>query len=215
MDTQANAATSSPIHPLAWVAGIAVIVFSAVGIGALMGWIPNSIGGAGARPLAEAQPPAIVAPAVPAAPVKRAAPPAPQPAPVAQTAPVVRPAPVPAAPVMASARCAECGVIESVREIETKGEGTGLGAVGGAVAGGLLGSQIGGGHGKEAMAVVGAVGGGFAGNEIEKRVKSTKNYSITIRLDDGTSRTLSQATAPAWRAGDKVRIVNGAIQSNA
>jgi outer membrane lipoprotein SlyB len=214
METQATAATSTPIHPLAWVAGIAVIVFSAVGIGALMGWIPNSIGGSGSRPLAEAQPPAIVAPAAPAASVKRAAPAA-QPAPVAQSAPIVRPAPVPAAPVMASARCAECGVIESVREIETKGEGTGLGAVGGAVAGGLLGSQIGGGHGKEAMAVVGAVGGGFAGNEVEKRIKSTKSYSITVRLDDGTSRVISSATAPAWRTGDKVRIVNGAIQSNA
>jgi len=208
MNTQSTSATSTPIHPLAWVAGIAVIVFSAIGIGALMGWIPNSIGGAGARPSIEAPAPTHVAPVLPAAPVKHAAP-------VARVTPVAPPAPLPAAPVMASARCAECGVIESVREVETKGQGTGLGAIGGAVAGGLLGSQIGGGHGKEAMAVVGAVGGGFAGNEVEKRVKSTKSYSITVRLDDGTTRMISEATAPAWRTGDKVRIVNGAIQSNA
>jgi outer membrane lipoprotein SlyB len=65
------------------------------------------------------------------------------------------------------------------------------------------------------MAVVGAVGGGFAGNEVEKRVKSTKSYSITIRFEDGTSRVISEATAPAWHTGDKVRIVNGAIRSNA
>lgn len=208
MDTQATAAASTPIHPLAWVAGIAVIVFSAVGIGALMGWIPNSIGGAGSRPAIEAQAPTPAAPPLPAAPVKHAAP-------AAHASPVARPTPLPAAPVMAGARCAECGVIESVREIDTKGEGTGLGAVGGAVAGGLLGSQIGGGRGKDVMAVVGAVGGGFAGNEVEKRVKSTKSYAITIRFDDGTSRVISEATAPAWHTGDKVRIVNGAIQSNA
>ena len=104
--------------------------------------------------------------------------------------------------------------IESVREVETKGAGTGLGVVGGAVVGGLLGSQVGGGHGKDVMAVVGAVGGGFAGNEVEKRVKSTKSFSTTVRFDDGTSRVFNDATAPGWRVGEKVRIVNGVIQSN-
>ena len=37
----------------------------------------------------------------------------------------------------------------------------------------------------------------------------------TVRLDDGTSRVITEANAPAWRTGDKVRIVNGSIQSNA
>ena len=43
METQAPA--SKPLHPLAWVAGIALIVFSAVGVGAFMGWIPSSMSG--------------------------------------------------------------------------------------------------------------------------------------------------------------------------
>jgi outer membrane lipoprotein SlyB len=81
--------------------------------------------------------------------------------------------------------------------------------------GGLLGSQVGGGKGQSVMTVVGAVGGGFAGNEVEKRVKSTKSYAITIRMDDGTSRVINEAAAPTWHTGDKVRIVNGAIRSNA
>jgi outer membrane lipoprotein SlyB len=80
--------------------------------------------------------------------------------------------------------------------------------------GGLLGSQIGGGKGHDVMAIAGAVGGGFAGNEVEKRVKSTKSFAITIRLDDGTTRVFNEAAAPAWRAGDKVRLVNGNLQSN-
>lgn len=229
METQAR--TAKPLHPLSWVAGIAMIVFSAVGIGAFMGWIPNSMSESGDKLALEAQPaarsptPQPYAPAAPAlkepsvtraAPVARAAP-VPQSAPFSAPAPVAQTsAPTPAAGrAQASIACAECGVIESVHAVESKGSGTGLGAVGGAVAGGLVGSQIGGGRGKDLMTVVGAVGGAVAGNEVEKRVKSTTSYSITVRMNDGSSRVISEANAPTWRTGDKVRLVNGAIQSNA
>ena len=211
MEAQTAAAGTS-IHPIAWAAGIAVIVFSAVGIGALMGWIPNSISGSGSRPAIEAQAPVPVAPVVSPSSVRHVAPPASVP-PAPRAAETPRHAPVPS-PV-AAVRCADCGVIESISEVDTKGSGSGLGAVGGAVVGGLHGSQIGGGKGKDVLAIAGAVGGGFAGNEVEKRVKATKSFAITIRLEDGTSRVVNETTAPAWRAGDKVRIVNGAIQSNA
>jgi outer membrane lipoprotein SlyB len=81
--------------------------------------------------------------------------------------------------------------------------------------GGLLGSQIGGGKGKTVMTAVGAVGGAVAGNEIEKRVKTTKSYEIMVRFNDGTSRTFSEASPPTWRSGDKVKVIDGVIQSNA
>lgn len=35
------------LHPLIWVAGIAVILFCGAGIAALMGWLPTSIGNSG------------------------------------------------------------------------------------------------------------------------------------------------------------------------
>src|SRR3569623_955134 len=44
-----------------------------------------------------------------------------------------------------------------------------VGIGGGAVVGGLLGSQVGGGHGKTLATIAGAVGGGYVGNEIAKR----------------------------------------------
>src|SRR5204863_1211892 len=79
----------------------------------------------------------------------------------------------PRAPKVAvAAICAECGVVQSVHEVDTKGEGSGIGAVGGAVVGGVLGHQVGEGNGKKLATVVGAVGGAFAGNEIEKRAKT-------------------------------------------
>lgn len=112
------------------------------------------------------------------------------------------------------AKCAECGVIDSIREVTTKGEGSGLGVVGGAVVGGLLGNQVGAGSGKDVATVVGAVGGAVAGNQIEKSVKSTKSYDITVRFEDGSSRVIHEENASAWRPGDRVKVINGVIRSN-
>ena len=111
--------------------------------------------------------------------------------------------------------CRECGVIESVNEIEKAGEGSGLGAVAGGVVGAIAGKQVGGGRGRNVMSVLGAVGGAYAGHQIEKNARNVKSYDVTIRFEDGSTRTLSQATPPAWRAGDRVRLVNGMIQPNA
>jgi outer membrane lipoprotein SlyB len=112
------------------------------------------------------------------------------------------------------AQCANCGVIDSVREVTTKGEGSGLGVVGGAIVGGLLGNQVGAGSGKDVATVAGAVGGAVAGNQIEKSVKSTKSYDITVRFEDGSSRVINEENGAAWRPGDRVKVINGGIRSN-
>ncbi|MDQ5905648.1 MAG: hypothetical protein QG590_129 [Pseudomonadota bacterium] len=107
--------------------------------------------------------------------------------------------------------CNSCGTIQSVQEISNKGEGTGLGAIAGGVLGGLLGSQIGGGNGKKAMAVVGAAGGAFAGHEVEKRVRGETQYQITVRFDDGSTRSYTETTATQLQSGDRVRLENGRL----
>jgi outer membrane lipoprotein SlyB len=111
----------------------------------------------------------------------------------------------------APAICHSCGTIQSVQEISNKGEGTGLGAIAGGVLGGLLGSQIGGGNGKKAMAVVGAAGGAFAGHEVEKRVRGETQYQITVRFDDGNTRTYTETTATQLQNGDRVKLENGRL----
>jgi outer membrane lipoprotein SlyB len=105
--------------------------------------------------------------------------------------------------------CAACGVVSETKVETRKGHASGLGAVGGAVVGGVLGHQVGGGSGKTAATVIGAVGGGVAGNAIEKNVKETKVWSITVTQKDGSTRTYESATDPALRAGDVVRIEDG------
>jgi len=184
METQVK----KPLHPLLWVAGIALIVFCGVGVAAFMGWITSSAG----KPA--------------------------EPSLVSKIDKVEKPRSVekfrPAARTPLAAVCAECGIVQSVQEIDAKGEGSGLGAAGGAVVGGILGHQVGGGDGKKIMTVVGAVGGAVAGNEIEKRAKTTKTYEVTVRFDDGSSRVFTEANVPSWRNGDKVKVINGVIQSN-
>jgi outer membrane lipoprotein SlyB len=200
METQINNSKFSPA--LMWTAGVAIIVFCAAGVGAIMGWIPTSIGQQGDAAAIEKQ-----------ASASRAAQPAQRPAVQAPRAPVqLASAPVRSAP--APARCAECGVIESSREISTKSSGSGLGAVGGAVVGGILGHQVGGGRGQDVATVVGAVGGAVAGNEIEKRAKANRTSEVTVRMEDGSSRVIQQASASTWRNGDRVRVIDGAIRAN-
>jgi len=113
----------------------------------------------------------------------------------------------------AASLCAACGKVESVNVVKQNGEGTGLGVVGGAVVGGLLGSQVGGGSGKNVATVLGAVGGGVAGNEVEKRARATTVYQVRVRMDDGSLRTVTQSTAPA--VGQKVTVEGSTLRSRA
>jgi outer membrane lipoprotein SlyB len=118
------------------------------------------------------------------------------------------------AKVQVAAVCLECGVVQSVREVDTKGAGTGAGAIGGAVVGGVLGHQVGDGDDRKIGAVVGAVAGGLLGNEVEKQVRTTKSFEIGVRFDDGSNRVITEATASPWRVGDRVKVVNGVIHNN-
>jgi outer membrane lipoprotein SlyB len=88
--------------------------------------------------------------------------------------------------------------------VEQKGEAGALGTVAGGVLGGVLGHQVGGGTGKTVMTVVGAVGGAMAGREIEKSQRSTTVYDLRIRMDDGSTRTVTSDTALA--VGQKIRV---------
>jgi outer membrane lipoprotein SlyB len=113
----------------------------------------------------------------------------------------------------ASNWCGNCGNIESIRQIKTRAQGSGVGAAGGAILGGLLGNQLGGGHGRQLATVAGAVGGAVVGNQVEGNMKADVSYEIRVRLDDGSLRTFLQHSVPPWRTGDRVRIVKGSLRS--
>jgi outer membrane lipoprotein SlyB len=177
-------ASSAKTHPILIAAGVAVLIFCALGAAALMGVLPNAGSKAGD----------------PGAPQAQAAKPG-QPAAV----PAKQPARVAAAP------CASCGVIEAINAVEVKGKTSGVGAVAGGVAGGVLGHELGGGRGVggAVLTVGGAAGGAFAGDAIEGHVKKRTVWRVTVRLEDGSVRTLQQGAQPPFAVGDRVRIGEG------
>lgn len=78
-------------------------------------------------------------------------------------------------------KCAGCGVIVSMREIELRDDSTGF---------------------------------DVAGHQDETRVKSTKSHELTIRLADGSSRVITEASPARWRLGERVIVIDGASSSN-
>jgi outer membrane lipoprotein SlyB len=117
-------------------------------------------------------------------------------------------APSKAAPASPSA-CATCGTIQSIRYVEEKGQGSGAGAVAGGVVGGVVGHQFGSGRGNTVATIAGVGVGALAGNEVEKNVKKKTYYVITVRLDKGGTRSVSQSAKPALHEGDRVKILDG------
>lgn len=232
--TSATPTNMRGTHPMVIIAAIAMTVFSLVGIGAVMGWIPTSNSSA-ASGITAAPLHTPVNDPIRTAEAKIVEAPKPAPKAVPRKQPVVKPATAPtqanrveytdnatvstSAPTMVAAApvkapCHECGTVESIREIEKPGQAGGAGAVAGGLLGGLLGHQVGNGRGRDVMTVVGAVGGAVAGHQVEKNVKKAKTYEIMVRFEDGSTQTIAQETAPAWRAGDRVRVVNNQLQSN-
>lgn len=220
-----QATTNNKLHPLLVAAAVSLTVFSAVGVAALTGLLPNSKG----SPASALETPVAAIPAEVAKPVEPAiAHPveAPQPKPVAKPKKVQKAPAHPIvykdyddAPRVAQAEtpkpvpAGQLGVVESVREVSVAGKTQGIGAAGGVGIGAILGNKIGESTGNKGLVtVIGAVGGGMLGNEIEKRQRETKQWEISVRFDDGSTKTLQSASQPYWHAGDRVRFVDGKLQ---
>jgi len=65
--------------------------------------------------------------------------------------------------------------------------------------------------GLRAAEIAGTIGGAVVGNESEKRVKRARRFDVTARFQGGGTRTISYATEPVFKVGDKVRLVNGTL----
>lgn len=118
------------------------------------------------------------------------------------------------APVHVVRICTNCGTVEAVNLIEVKGEGGYLGTIGGGVVGALLGSQVGGGNGRTAAGIAGAIGGAYAGRAIEGHSRASNHFEVLVRLQNGATQTVSFASDPGYRVGDKVKINDGVIVRN-
>lgn len=209
---------SGRIHPLMAAAAVSVTLVSLIGVAAITGILPTSKATQGTENAAAVPPvqTALMAPAQP------------QQANQSTTkAPTVRHSTTAQHSQPRSTRqandgmqqqaaaqtCLDCGRVESVQAVQTAAPASGVGVGVGAVVGGLLGNQVGNGNGRTLATIAGAVGGGYAGNEVEKRTRTATTYQVRVRMEDGEMRTFPQSDANGWRAGDRVRVVNGQLTS--
>ncbi len=229
-----SAVARQKLHPVLWTAAISVTLASLVAVAAMTGLLPKSQASTAPAPVGVA-PTAMASPAVqatvtPAIATAAADKPAVRRHPVrhavkqtdkamaydadAYTAARGYPPPTPLAQAdipPPPAVCTDCGVIESVHQIAHEGEGSGIGAVAGGVLGGALGNNVGRGNGRTLATLAGIIGGAFAGNKVEKNMHESTHYEITVRFDDGSRHTFTEAIRPPWRAGERVKLNNGAL----
>jgi len=172
------------LHPLIAGASAAVIIAAGVAVAAITGYLPGSK--AEMAPDAKPAAPQAQAPASHPAQIHRAA------------KPVER--------HQVAAACMDCGVIVDVKESEVLGKGTGIGAVAGGVGGAVIGHEIG--HNSRAGTAVGAVVGAVAGHQIERKAREHPKYEISVRMNDGTVKSITDESGNpvAWKSGDKVRV---------
>ncbi|MES1982332.1 MAG: glycine zipper 2TM domain-containing protein [Pseudomonadota bacterium] len=195
---------SAKSNPYIIVASIAVVLFSLVGIASMSGMFKDT-----AKPsLSEQLPASATSSAATATPAAQPAPTTSGQAVVVQrteTTTTVQPQ----RPHVAV--CHNCGVITSIKAVEQSGQGGALGVVAGGIVGGLLGNQVGNGSGRDIATVAGAIGGGYAGKQIEGKARSTQSFVVTVRMNDGETRTVTQQTQPDLLVGDKVKVVDGSL----
>lgn len=108
-----------------------------------------------------------------------------------------------------TSRAATRGTVVESRQVQVQGGGT-TGAVAGAAVGGVLGNQLGRGRGNTLTTVGGAVAGGMAGSHIQRNMNAQTRFDVTVRLDDGTARTIT-SDAP-FAVGARVNVVDGQLR---
>lgn len=101
------------------------------------------------------------------------------------------------------------GVVESVREVLIDKGQTGVGTMTGAALGGIAaGSNVGKGSGALAAGIVGAVVGGVIGQNVEANMNQHKGLEITVRLENGEIKAITQDADQQFRQGDRVRLLS-------
>lgn len=105
------------------------------------------------------------------------------------------------------------GSVASIEPIRERPQGTGAGAVIGGVLGAVVGNQFGHGAGRAGMTGVGAVGGAIAGNNLERNQREAiTGYRVSIRLDNGTTRSFERSQVSGLHVGDRVRLDAGSFR---
>ena len=113
----------------------------------------------------------------------------------------------------AAATCNQCGSVTAVNLVTVKDDHPNvLGTIAGGVLGGVLGNQVGGGSGRDLATIAGAVGGAYAGNRVENNMNRKQVHRVSVRLDNGTTRSFDYAQDPGLKSGARIKVVDNALE---
>jgi outer membrane lipoprotein SlyB len=105
------------------------------------------------------------------------------------------------------------GTVESVRDVtidSASGQALPYGAIGGGLLGAVAGSAVGQGRGSLISGIIGGIAGAMAGDQVENHFGRERGVEITVRLDDGDLRAVTQsANGAMFRTGERVRLLTG------
>jgi len=111
-----------------------------------------------------------------------------------------------------AAGCSVCGTVESVNRGQNSGGASVGGAVVGGVVGGVVGNQVGNGRGRTLATVAGATGGAMAGNAVGRNRNAQTVYTINVRMQDGSLRTIESGNS--FAVGQPVTVKGNSIFLN-
>jgi outer membrane lipoprotein SlyB len=103
-------------------------------------------------------------------------------------------------------RCRQCGVINSIREIQQQRQGTTPGLGADSPVGLVLYIPVGPGS-KPGDSFAGSVGN----REWQNRINSTR-YEFTVRMDDGDFKVVGKDGVSDLQVGDRVKVDGGRIE---
>jgi outer membrane lipoprotein SlyB len=107
-----------------------------------------------------------------------------------------------------TARCAGCGVIESILVVDMRDETTGVCAVGDWVEHGFRINASVETDARNLATLAEIVADVVVRNASATNMQSAARYELTIRFPDGASSTIRLADQPRWRTGERVLVIN-------
>jgi hypothetical protein len=114
--------------------------------------------------------------------------------------------PVPDSGVSVVMRCQDCGVVNSIREIQQPRQGAPSNLASGSPIGLVIYIPLGRGANE-----TGSYAGSVGSREWQQRTLSTR-YEFTVRMDDGDFRLAQKDGVSDLQVGDRVRLSRGQIE---
>ncbi len=111
-------------------------------------------------------------------------------------------------------KCDRCGKVETIKQVKVTDQWTPLGSTASSPTdgnpSGVAVYQIGKGFTNQGQVLLGAAGGGSY--RTKPTALNASRWEVSVRMDDGGNRTVTQNYEPMLREGDRVRVVGKQIE---